>query len=55
MAGSSTNFDKLLFINDIMFTPMDAVQLLFSTNMDSSGRTQYGAAYAVDFIDPFRF
>ncbi|MCJ1382688.1 hypothetical protein MMC17_005801 [Xylographa soralifera] len=54
-AISSTHYDKLLFINDISFNPVDAVQLLFSTNIDSLGRTQYGAACAVDFINPFKF
>ncbi|MCJ1432130.1 hypothetical protein MMC27_001486 [Xylographa pallens] len=54
-ASSSIHFDKLLFINDISFNPVDAVQLLFSTNIDSLGRTQYGAACAVDFINPFKF
>jgi hypothetical protein len=48
-------FDKLLFLNDIIFNPLDAVQLLFSTNIDTSGRSQYGAACALDFINPFKF
>ena len=48
-------FDKLLFINDVIFDPIEAAQLLFSTNMDSTGRTNYGAACAVDFINPFKF
>ena len=49
------HFDRLLFINDIIISPVDAVQLLFSTNVDSIGRAQYGAACAVDFINPFKF
>jgi Cryptococcal mannosyltransferase 1 len=53
--NSTVAFDKLLFINDIIFNPVDAVQLLFSTNVDASGRAQYGAACAVDFIDAFKF
>lgn len=48
-------FDKLLFINDVMFDPIDAVQLLFSTNVDASGRAQYGAVCALDFINAFKF
>jgi hypothetical protein len=48
-------FDKLLYLNDVIFNPVDALQLLFSTNVDSSGRAQYGAACAVDFINPFKF
>lgn len=45
-----TAFDKLLYLNDIVFDPIDAVQLLFST-----GNAQYDAACAVDFINPFKF
>ncbi|KAH0559356.1 hypothetical protein GP486_004132, partial [Trichoglossum hirsutum] len=49
-------FDKLLFINDVIFDPSDAVQLLFSTNLDpSTGLTSYRAACAVDFVLPFKF
>jgi hypothetical protein len=52
---SSVAFHRLLFVNDVMFDPIDVVQLLFSTNLDSSGRANYGAACAVDFINPFKF
>jgi hypothetical protein len=38
-------FDKILFLDDIFFSPLDAVQLLFSTN---SGK--YRAACALDFV-----
>ncbi|KAK5089501.1 hypothetical protein LTR70_001615 [Exophiala xenobiotica] len=48
-------FDKLLYINDIMFNPVEAAQLLFSTNVDHEGRAQYRSACAVDFINPFKF
>ena len=48
-------FDKLLFINDVIFNPVDAANLLFSTNYQSSGYTQYQAACAVDFINAFKF
>ncbi|KAI9780441.1 MAG: hypothetical protein M1839_006715 [Geoglossum umbratile] len=52
----ATKFDKLLFINDVIFNPLDAAQLLFSTNIDpSTGLTRYRAACAVDFIKPFKF
>jgi hypothetical protein len=52
---ATIQFDKLLFINDVMFDPIEAVQLLLSTNVDSNGRTQYGAVCAVDFINAFKF
>jgi hypothetical protein len=48
-------FDKILYINDVNFDPIDAAQLLLSTNIDPSGRTNYAAACAVDFINPFKF
>ena len=49
------HFDKLLFINDVIFNPVDAANLLFSTNYQPSGYTQYQAACAVDFINAFKF
>ncbi len=52
---STVQFDKLLFINDVLFDPIEAVQLLFSTNIDANGRTQYGAVCAVDFINAFKY
>ncbi|KAF2114992.1 cryptococcal mannosyltransferase 1-domain-containing protein [Lophiotrema nucula] len=48
-------YDRLLYINDVMFNPIDAIHLLFSTNIDASGRAQYGAVCAVDFINAFKF
>ncbi|KAI9926668.1 hypothetical protein MW887_003761 [Aspergillus wentii] len=50
-----TRYDKLLYLNDIIFDPIDAIQLLFSTNADDKGVAQYRAACAVDFINPFKF
>ena len=51
-----TRWDKLLYLNDVSFDPVDAANLLFSTNLDESmGRTHYRAACAVDFINPFKF
>ena len=50
-----TKFDKLLYINDIVFDPIDAANLLFSTNADSDGKAHYRAACAVDFENPFKF
>lgn len=48
-------FDKILFLNDVIFDPIEAAQLLFATNIDSTGRADYAAACAVDFINPFKF
>jgi hypothetical protein len=48
-------YDKLLYLNDILFDPIDALQLLFSTNANEQGEAQYRAACAVDFDNPFKF
>ena len=48
-------YDKLLYLNDIAFDPIEAAQLLLSTNMDEHGNTAYRAVCAVDFINPFKF
>ncbi|OOG01134.1 glycosyltransferase family 69 protein [Aspergillus carbonarius ITEM 5010] len=47
-------FDRLLFLNDVYFHALDALQLLFSTNTQN-GVSDYRAACAVDFINPFKF
>ena len=48
---TSVTYDRILFVNDIYFSPLSALQLLFSTNLDSStGRPSYRAACAADFI-----
>ena len=52
---TTRRFDKLLFLNDVVFSPLDAAQLLFSTNIGHDGRTDYRAACALDFINPFKF
>lgn len=49
------HYDKLLYLNDVIFDPVDAVQLLFSTNADENGIARYRSACAVDFINPFKF
>ena len=51
----AVKYDKLLYLNDIVFDPVAAVQLLLSTNLDEHGHTAYRAACAVDFINPFKF
>lgn len=45
----------MLFLNDVIFDPIEATQLLFATNIDSTGKADYAAACAVDFINPFKF
>jgi Cryptococcal mannosyltransferase 1 len=49
---TSTKFDRILFINDVFFEPIDALQLLFSTHLDPETRLpDYRAACAADFIN----
>jgi hypothetical protein len=48
-------YDKILLLNDIYFRPLDAAQLLFSTNVGRNGRTQYLAACGLDYSNPFKF
>jgi hypothetical protein len=54
-------YDKLLYLNDVYFNPVEAAQLLFCTNSASHRETQtassyrYRAACAVDFSNPFKF
>jgi hypothetical protein len=54
-ANTGMQFDKLLFINDVVFDPKDAADLLFATNIGSDGKAQYHAACAMDFINPLKF
>lgn len=51
----SVHFDKLLYVNDVVFDPIDAANLIFSTNIDEHGKAKYHAACAADFINPFKY
>jgi hypothetical protein len=42
-------FDKILFLNDAIFNPLDAAHLLLNTNADPSGETHYLSACALDY------
>ena len=46
---ADTAFDKVLFLNDVYFDPLESIQLLFSTNV-RNGKAEYRAACALDFI-----
>lgn len=52
---TNTKYDKVLFLNDVIFDPVEAAQLLFATNVNKEGRADYRAACAVDFINAFKF
>ena len=53
--ASAPIYDKVLYLNDVVFDPVDAVQLLFSTHLNDQGTADYLAACAVDFINPFKY
>ncbi|KAL1305644.1 hypothetical protein AAFC00_007238 [Neodothiora populina] len=51
-----TRFDKFLFIDDIAFDPIDAANLIFSTNINSkTGKATYHATCAMEFVNSFEF
>jgi hypothetical protein len=52
---SDMKYDKVLFLNDVYFQPIEAAQLLFSTNAGEDGKADYVVACAVDYINPFKF
>lgn len=53
--GTHLTFSKLLFINDVYFTPSDALRLLWGTNLDSNGVARYKAVCAADFVSSWKF
>lgn len=48
-------FDKVLFLNDVIFSAIDAADLLFATRIGPDMRTRYRAACATDFIDAIKY
>jgi Cryptococcal mannosyltransferase 1 len=54
LTSSTVKYDRLLYLNDIVFDPVNAAQLLFATNA-GSGRAEYRAACSLDFSNPFKF
>lgn len=50
-----TAYDKVLFLNDVAFHPIEAAQLLFSTNAGVDGRSRYLATCGMDFAHPLLF
>ncbi|CAN8097918.1 unnamed protein product [Discula destructiva] len=52
---TTTAFDKVLFLNDVLFRTTDAAQLLFSTNAGDDGRAHYLSACALDYDSPVKF
>ncbi|KAI1485220.1 cryptococcal mannosyltransferase 1-domain-containing protein [Biscogniauxia mediterranea] len=50
-----TQYDRILFMNDVAFRPFEAAHLLFSTNAGPDGRAHYLSACALDYHTPFLF
>ncbi|KAJ5343284.1 CAZyme family GT69 [Penicillium brevicompactum] len=46
LARKGITFDKILFLNDVVFTPSDVIELL------DTNKGQYGAACSLDFSKP---
>lgn len=55
LQSAGMTYDKILYLNDVIFDPVEALQLLFCTNADADGVAQYRAACAVDFSNAFKF
>ncbi|KAF3392862.1 hypothetical protein F1880_008612 [Penicillium rolfsii] len=55
LQNANMTYDKLLYLNDVIFDPVETLQLLFCTNADADGVAQYRAACAVDFSNAFKF
>lgn len=53
--ATSSEIDKVLFLNDVVFSARDAADLLFATRAGPDLRTNYRAACAVDFMNPVKF
>ncbi|OBT38890.1 hypothetical protein VE00_10588 [Pseudogymnoascus sp. WSF 3629] len=48
-------FDKVLFINDVFFSAADAARILWGTNVNAQGVSEYKAACAMDFINSWKY
>ena len=46
--------DKVLFINDVYFDPLDAARLLWGTNVNAKGIAEYKAVCGTDFITSWK-
>ncbi|OBT97090.1 hypothetical protein VE01_04927 [Pseudogymnoascus verrucosus] len=48
-------FDKVLFINDVFFSAAGAARILWGTNVNAQGVSEYKAACAMDFINSWKY
>ncbi|EFQ35507.1 hypothetical protein CGRA01v4_00025 [Colletotrichum graminicola] len=47
--AGDVKYDRILFLNDALFAPIDAVHLLFNTNTGQDGRAHYLSACSIDY------
>lgn len=48
-------YDRVLFINDVFFAPMDAARLLWGTNLNADGKADYKAVCGTDFVTSWKY
>lgn len=48
-------YDRVLFINDVYFNPMDAARLLWGTNLNADGKAEYKAVCGTDFVTSWKY
>jgi hypothetical protein len=48
-------YDRVLFINDVFFAPMDAARLLWGTNLNAAGKAEYKAVCGTDFVTSWKY
>ncbi|ESZ92644.1 glycosyltransferase family 69 protein [Sclerotinia borealis F-4128] len=48
-------YDRVLFLNDVLFEVEGAMRLLWGTNINEEGRAEYKAVCGTDFISSWKF
>lgn len=48
-------YDRVLFLNDVIFEVEGAMRLLWGTNVNADGKAEYKATCGVDFITSWKF
>lgn len=48
-------YDRVLFINDVFFAPLDAARLLWGTNLNAEGKAEYKAVCGTDFVTSWKY
>ncbi|CAD6444960.1 de897cf1-be89-4430-bd77-6c5e4acd2183-CDS [Sclerotinia trifoliorum] len=48
-------YERVLFLNDVIFEVQDALRLLWGTNVNEEGRAEYKAVCGADFITSWKY